>query len=135
MNVASVELWFNLSLSARRPPAPVRMTGKPRERRNCHVSTTNPYEAVFILHPATPEEEQAGLVEKIKQYVIAGGGEVTALNSGSPWGRRKLAYPIRKVNEGYYTYMNISIAPPALPELERSLKLMEPLMRYLIIRL
>jgi small subunit ribosomal protein S6 len=99
------------------------------------VSTTYPYEAVFILHPATPEEEQSVLVEKIKQYVVAGGGEVTALNSGSPWGRRKLAYPIRKVNEGFYTLMNISIAAPALPEFERNLKLMEPLMRYLIIRL
>ena len=99
------------------------------------MSALNPYEGVFILHPGTAEEEQAPLLEKIKQYVVAGGGEVTAVNSGSPWGRRKLAYPIRKANEGYYALMNISIAAPALPEFERNLKLMEPLMRYLLIRL
>ena len=99
------------------------------------MSEMNPYEGVFILHPATPEEEQGGLLDKIKQFVVAGGGEVTAANSSSPWGRRKLAYPIRKVNEGFYTLMNISMAAPSLPEFERNLKLMEPLMRYLIIRL
>jgi small subunit ribosomal protein S6 len=99
------------------------------------VSTTNPYEAIFILHPGTPEDEQANLLEKIKQYAVAGGGEVTAVNSGSPWGRRRLAYTIKKVNEGYYSLMNLNIAAESLPEFERSLKLMEPLLRYSIVRL
>ena len=53
------------------------MTGKPRERRNCDVSEMHPYEAALILHPATPEEEQGPLLDKIKQFVVAGGGEVT----------------------------------------------------------
>lgn len=98
------------------------------------MATQKDYEVIFILHPATPEEELSNLVEKIKQYVSAGGGAVTSINSSAPWGKRKLAYPIRKVNEGYYSLMNVSIAPSGLPELERNLKLMESLMRYSIVR-
>ncbi len=99
------------------------------------MATKNDYEMIFILHPATAEEEQANLVEKIKQYVAAGGGEVTLVDSSPPWGKRRLAYPIRKVNEGYYRLMKMRIPPTALPEVERNLKLMEPLMRYSIVRL
>ncbi len=99
------------------------------------MANKNDYEVIFILHPATPEEEQATLAEKIKQYVVAGGGEVTSVDSSVPWGKRKLAYPIRKLNEGYYSLMKMSIAASALPELERNLKLMEPVLRYSIVRL
>ena len=99
------------------------------------MASTNEYEMIFILHPATPEDEVTNLVEKIKQYVMTGGGEVAAVESGAPWGRRKLAYPIRKVNEGFYSLMKMSIAPSSLPELERNLKLMEPILRYSIVRL
>ena len=99
------------------------------------MSSNNSYEAIFILHPGTPEDEQANLLEKIRQYAVAGGGEVTTTNSSAPWGRRRLAFPIKKVNEGYYTLMNINLASAALPEFERNLKLMEPLIRYSIVRL
>jgi small subunit ribosomal protein S6 len=132
---ASVGLMSGLSLSTCHSSTPMRSAGKPRERRQFCVSTRNEYEAIFILHPATPEEDQANLLERIKQYVSAGDGEVTSVNSSSPWGRRRLAYPIRKVNEGFYSLMNLSIPAPSLHELERNLKLMEPLMRYSIIRL
>ncbi|MBI1800634.1 MAG: 30S ribosomal protein S6 [Chloroflexi bacterium] len=97
--------------------------------------TTHNYEMVFILHPASLEEEQAQLVEKIKQYVVVGGGEVASLESGAPWGKRRLAYPIRKVHEGYYSLMKMSLPSSAISELERNLKLMEPLLRYLIVKL
>ena len=99
------------------------------------MSSTNSYEAIFILHPATPEDEQANLLEKIKHYAVAGGGEVTSVNSSAPWGRRRLAYTIKKVNEGYYSLMNVNLAAASLPEFERNLKLMEPLLRYTIVRL
>lgn len=98
------------------------------------MASQNEYEMVFILHPATPEDELPNLVERIKQYVAAGGGEVASVESSAPWGRRKLAYSIRKVSEGYYNLMRMSLAPSALPELERNLKLMEPVLRYSIMR-
>ncbi|MEP7198520.1 MAG: 30S ribosomal protein S6, partial [Chloroflexota bacterium] len=125
----------NHSLSARRPPSSMRAAGNPRERRHLHMATKNEYEVIFIIHPATPEDELTNLIEKIKQYVTAGGGDVTAVNSSAPWGKRKLAYPIRKVAEGFYSLMNMSIAASSLPELERNLKLLEPVMRYSVVRL
>ena len=94
----------------------------------------NEYEVMVILHPATPEDEQAALLERIKGFVTAGGGEVASVNSAAPWGRRNLAYPIRRATEGYYSLMRMQIEPNSLPELERSLKLMEPVLRYSIIR-
>ncbi len=94
----------------------------------------NEYEVVVILHPSTAEEEQANLIERIKGYVAAGGGEVASVDTGAPWGRRTLAYPIRKATEGYYSLMRMHIEPKSLPELERNLKLMEPVLRYSIVR-
>ena len=90
------------------------------------------YEMIYIIHPATPEEEITNLSEKLKQWITVGGGEVTAFE---PWGKRQLAYTIKKVNEGYYSLVRMSLQPAALTELERNLKLMEPLMRYLIVKL
>ncbi len=99
------------------------------------MATKHEYEAVFILHPATPEDEQVNLLERIKQVAASGGGEVTSVTSSAPWGRRKLAYPIRKATEGYYSLMNFNMEASSLPEFERTLKLMEPLLRYSIVRL
>ena len=99
------------------------------------MDTKHDYEVVFILNPATPEDEQGALLEKIKQFATVGGGEVKSVNTSSPWGRRKLAYPIRNATEGYYSLMNLNIAPSSLPEFERNLKLMEPLLRYSVVRL
>ena len=89
--------WVNHSLSARRPSTSMAAAGKPGERRYLCVSNhRNEYEVVVILDPSTPEEEQANLIERIKGYVAAGGGEVASVETGAPWGRRTLAYPIRK---------------------------------------
>jgi small subunit ribosomal protein S6 len=98
------------------------------------LSSQHSYEMVFILHPSVPEDQLAETVEKVKGYVTAGGGEVTSVENGAPWGRRKLTYPIKKVNEGYYTLLKMNIEAAALHELERNLKLMEPMLRYMIVR-
>jgi len=89
---------------------------------------------VFILHPSIPEDQLAAAVEKVKGYVTAGGGEITSVENGAPWGRRRLAYPIKKVTEGYYTVLKMNIAASSLHELERNLKLMDGMLRYMIVR-
>ncbi|MBI5879506.1 MAG: 30S ribosomal protein S6 [Chloroflexi bacterium] len=98
------------------------------------MASQHSYEMVFILHPGLPEEQLAETVEKVKGYVTAGGGEITSAESGAPWGRRKLAYPIKKATEGYYTLLKMNIAATALPEVERNLKLMEGMLRYMIVK-
>ena len=89
------------------------------------------YELVFIAEPSLDEEALDTLLERYTELVQGLGGQVTAVEA---WGKRQLAYPIRKLREGYYFVTQIQLSTDALPELERSLKLTEPIMRYLIVR-
>ncbi|HID30589.1 MAG TPA: 30S ribosomal protein S6 [Desulfobacterales bacterium] len=89
------------------------------------------YELTVIIHPDLDEEEMRGVVEKITQVITSHKGQVmeTAL-----WGKRKLAYPIRKLREGYYVVMQTQMERERLGELERILKLSEEVLRYLLVR-
>ncbi len=87
------------------------------------------YELVFIVHPDLDETATNEVVEKIKGWITEAGGSV---NKVDPWGKRQLAYPIRKQNSGQYFLLNIQIAPSFVTELERSLRFLEPVMRFLI---
>jgi small subunit ribosomal protein S6 len=89
------------------------------------------YELGFILHPDVEQEDVTSAVDKVKQYVTAGSGEVTSVDV---WGRRELAYPIRRQQYGTYVFLQAQIAPQAIDELERNLKLDEEILRYLLVR-
>jgi small subunit ribosomal protein S6 len=88
------------------------------------------YEIVYIFKSGfTPDE----IERKLEQYhgVLTGtGAEVTAVEQ---WGKRQLAYPIRKETSGYYVVARFSSDPDPLPEFERILTLDEELLRYLIV--
>lgn len=90
------------------------------------------YELVFIAQPDLEEEERLALVERIKQSMLASGAEILREED---MGRRKLAYPIAKRREGHYTLLQAAMEPPAVRAVERSLKLSEDVLRYLIVRL
>ncbi len=89
------------------------------------------YEAVYIFKTEIAEEQ---INEKLERYhaLITGenGGEVTATDH---WGRRQLAYPIRKQSAGYYVVSQFEAPAVALPEFERLLKLDEDLLRYMVV--
>ena len=61
------------------------------------------YETIFILHPSLDEEAVKANIEKFKGVIENGGGTVENVDF---WGKRKLAYEIAKVNEGFYTLIN-----------------------------
>ncbi len=90
------------------------------------------YELSFIVSPEVEEEALEDTVDAVKKFVVAGGGQVTNTDI---WGRRRLAYPIRKHTEGYYVVLQAQIPLEVLPELERNLKLSEDVIRYLLVRL
>ncbi len=90
------------------------------------------YELVVIVSPEVTEENLGGVTERIGQWISSGGGEVTNVN---PWGRRRLAYPIRDFREGTYVATQFRMTPQATGELERSLKLAEDILRYLLVRM
>lgn len=92
------------------------------------------YEVVYIFDSTLPEER---VNEKLDRYhaLVAGeaadtAGEITAVDH---WGKRQLAYPIRKKANGYYVVVQFQGEADALPEFERILKLDEELLRYLIV--
>ena len=94
------------------------------------------YELLTILSPDVPEEELPGALERLSGYVTGAGGTVDETLRDSPWGRRRLAYPIRfesrDVRDGYYTLFRLTLAPERVEEMERELKLNTQLMRYLV---
>lgn len=90
-----------------------------------------PYEVVYIFDTQVQDEQINEKLDRYhKQLTSNGGGEVTATEH---WGRRQLAYPIRKKAGGYYVVTQFNAVPEALPEYERLLKLDEELLRHLVV--
>ncbi len=90
------------------------------------------YELVVIINPEVPDEENTRVIDRVGQLIGSGGGEITKTD---PWGRRRLAYPINGHREGFYVVEQFRMQPEATGELERSLKLNEDIIRYLLVRI
>ncbi len=87
------------------------------------------YELVFIAHPDLEETAFNELVTKIQGWVTEAGGSISKVDV---WGKRKLAYPIRKQREGQYALIEMQMSPAFCKELEHNLRFTEPVMRYLL---
>ena len=85
------------------------------------------YEVLYIIDPAQGEEGIAALVEKFKAMVEAEG----TLTNIDEWGKRRLAYPINDLPEGYYVLMNFESNPAFPAEMERVMKITDGIMRCL----
>ncbi|NLJ30871.1 MAG: 30S ribosomal protein S6 [Clostridiales bacterium] len=90
----------------------------------------NSYETVFILSTSLGEEGTTAMVQKFKDLIEANG----TINSVDEWGKRRLAYPIKKQEEGYYTLINFTSAPEFTAELDRIYKITDGVLRSLIIK-
>lgn len=88
------------------------------------------YELVFIVHPELEEAAFNDVVERVQGWVTEAGGSVTKTDI---WGKRKLAYLIRKQSEGQYVLMELNMSPDFGATLERNLRLLEPVMRFLVV--
>jgi small subunit ribosomal protein S6 len=87
------------------------------------------YEVVFIVHPDLDDSTFKEVVDRVKGWITAAGGQVSNVDM---WGKRKMAYPIRKQNEGQYVLLKTKMDPSFCSELERNLRFQEPVMRFLI---
>lgn len=94
------------------------------------------YELMTVLSPDVPEDDITGVLDAISGYVTDAGGTVQGVQRDSPWGRRRLAYPIRHagrdVRDGYYTLYHLELAPSRVADVERDLKLNTQVIRYLV---
>lgn len=89
------------------------------------------YELTYILRPDLEASAINALVERINGYITAEGGAVSKV---VPWGLRTLTYPIRKQREGYYVFTLFTLDAAAVARFEQRLRLMEDVLRYLIVR-
>jgi small subunit ribosomal protein S6 len=78
------------------------------------------YELGLVLHPEVEQSDVTGAVDKVGQFIAADGGEVTSVDV---WGRRALAYPIRKQTEGTYVFLQAQLDPARTSSCRRSLTL------------
>lgn len=88
------------------------------------------YETIFIQNPSLDEETLNANIEKFKGIIENGGGTIDNVDV---WGKRKLAYEINKVNEGYYTLVNFTADPELPKELDRVFRITDGIMRHIIV--
>jgi len=92
-----------------------------------------------ILAPDVPEDELTPSIDTIASYITRYGGSVIAINRDSPWGRRRLAYPIRyqsrDVRDGFYVLWYFDAEPEAIAEIDREIRLNDRIIRHLTIAL
>ena len=91
----------------------------------------NEYEILLLLDPDLPEEKQGEVVTRVRTLIEQGGGTVERHDA---WGRRKLAYPIQKKEEGVYHLVSFTSEAETLDELSRVLKIDDDVLRHMATR-
>ncbi|MCJ7655861.1 MAG: 30S ribosomal protein S6 [Dehalococcoidia bacterium] len=89
------------------------------------------YELVLIISPEVVDEEMPDFITKLSELVNKVGGSVDEVNQ---WGRRKLAYPIKRSMEGNYVLTKVKMKPALTKELEANLRLSGKILRHLLIK-
>ncbi len=89
------------------------------------------YEVVVIIDPEVDDRQVNGLLEKPLAGLTKAGGTVDNIDV---WGRRRLAYDIKKKSEGIYAIINVTAEPAVVKELDRQFTLNEQIMRTKVIR-
>lgn len=89
------------------------------------------YETMYIINPTIDAEATAAIVEKFKA-IVATNGTVTEVNE---WGKRRLAYEIDKVRDGYYVLVEFNGPATLNAELERNYRISDEVMRFVVVKL
>ena len=90
------------------------------------------YEVMFIVRPDMPEEEQDRLISTLETQVAGAGGRVTNVER---MGKRRLAYTVRKFNDGLYMLLTVEASGATVAELERRLRVSEPVIKFITVRI
>ncbi|MGZ6214424.1 MAG: 30S ribosomal protein S6 [Candidatus Limnocylindria bacterium] len=87
------------------------------------------YELMLLLRPDLEDDKLQSAVEKVTRAIVNGGG---SLSKVSPWGKRRLAYPIQHLREASYFLIHLDIEPGAVREIERGMLISEEILRHLV---
>jgi small subunit ribosomal protein S6 len=89
------------------------------------------YELVAVISPEVDEEGVSKIVDKVTQSINNRGGAVDEIKN---WGRRKLAYPVRKFMEADYVLARFKLMPKSVKELEAEINTSRDILRYLVVK-
>jgi len=92
----------------------------------------NIYESITILNASLTDEEIEAATDRIKDLITNSGGEILKADM---WGRKRLAYEIKKHKKGYYILLVFKAAPSLIKKLEDLYKVFDPVIRYMVIKL
>ena len=88
------------------------------------------YELAVVLNAKIEDEERAKVLEKVKGYVTRFGGTISDVDE---WGKKKLAYDIQKMPEGYFYFIHFEAETTAPAEIENRIRIMDNVLRFLIV--
>ena len=91
----------------------------------------NKYELTVVVNAKIEDDVRVATVEKVKEYVARYGGTITNVDE---WGKKRLAYEIQKMKEGFYYFIQFEVDATAPAEIERHVRIMENVIRYLCVR-
>ena len=91
----------------------------------------NKYELALVVNAKLEDEARAEVVEKAKGYITRYNGNVTEVEE---WGKKRLAYEIQKMREGYYYFIQFESDSVCPNEVEAHVRIMEPVIRYLCVK-
>ena len=89
------------------------------------------YELALIVNAKIEDDARAAVVEKAKDYISRAGGTVTNVDD---WGRKKLAYEIQKMDEGFYYFIQFDAETDAPAKLEQDVRIMDNVLRFLCVK-
>jgi small subunit ribosomal protein S6 len=93
---------------------------------------TRSYEIMFIVRPDVEEADLDKLVEGFSKNITDGGGEIKTVEK---MGRRRLAYTVKKFNDGFYVLLTIGAEGALITEIERRLRVSEPVIKFITVRM
>jgi small subunit ribosomal protein S6 len=94
-------------------------------------TTVPSYELVYIVNPNISEDTLPEAINKVTEIVKKGGGNVTEVTQ---WGRKRLAYPIKRFSEGNYILAKVEMETPSVRKIEASLRMNDDVLRHIVIK-
>ena len=91
----------------------------------------NKYELAVVISAKVEDEERVAAIEKVKGYITRFGGTVTGVDE---WGKKRLAYEIQKMKEGFFYFVHFEADATCPAEVENRVRLMESVIRYLCVK-
>lgn len=92
----------------------------------------NTYETIFIVNPNISDDEVNKTSEKMQEIVVREGGQILKVEN---WGKKKLAYEVKKQKKGTYVYFLFEAGPTLVAEFERNLRLADAVLKFMTVRL